>query len=196
MKPGELIETCIKGFKAYNPNKMTVDAHLEVFLAEIGCTDEGDSVFIKQANPSQSPQQILRPCACPAHGTLAAGSVRLPPLQEAEQGHTHCPLLQARLPGARRSRSHHQSRRPAKPGARRRAAGGAGAGQVSREDYHLYMVFSYLTLLRLEDLGIAVFREFVRSQVRPAAGAARRLLVLVSKHSRHAYACGPCRCRC
>jgi hypothetical protein len=48
MKPGELIETCIKGYKAFNSNKMTIDAHLEVFLAEIGCSDEGDSVFIKQ----------------------------------------------------------------------------------------------------------------------------------------------------
>mmetsp|Transcript_63949 Transcript_63949/g.171310 ORF Transcript_63949/g.171310 Transcript_63949/m.171310 type:complete len:80 (+) Transcript_63949:133-372(+) len=48
MKPGELVENCIKGYKSYNGNKMTIDAHLEVFLAEIGCSDEGDAVFIKQ----------------------------------------------------------------------------------------------------------------------------------------------------
>ncbi len=59
MKPGELIEMCIKGYKAYNPNKMTIDAHLEVFLAEIGCKDEGDSVFIKQASRNQSTASAL-----------------------------------------------------------------------------------------------------------------------------------------
>ncbi len=42
---------------------------------------------------------------------------------------------------------------------------GECAGQVSREDYHLYMVMCYLTLMRLEDLGHSVFRKFVRSQV-------------------------------
>eukprot|EP00961_Rhodomonas_salina_P208571 2814670-Rhodomonas_salina.1 len=36
--------------------------------------------------------------------------------------------------------------------------------QVSREDYHLYMIFSYLTLIRLEDISIPVFRKFVFSQ--------------------------------
>jgi hypothetical protein len=36
--------------------------------------------------------------------------------------------------------------------------------EVSREDYHLYMIFSYLTLIRLEDMGVPIFRKFVMAQ--------------------------------
>jgi len=36
--------------------------------------------------------------------------------------------------------------------------------EVSREDYHLYMIYSYLTLIRLEDMGVPVFRKFVLAQ--------------------------------
>ena len=36
--------------------------------------------------------------------------------------------------------------------------------EVSREDYHLYMVYSYLTLIRLEDMGVPVFRKFIMAQ--------------------------------
>lgn len=32
----------------YNPNKVTMDSHLEYFIAEIDCTDEGHALFIKQ----------------------------------------------------------------------------------------------------------------------------------------------------
>lgn len=36
--------------------------------------------------------------------------------------------------------------------------------EVSREDYYLYMIYSYLTLIRLEDMGVPVFRKFVMAQ--------------------------------
>ena len=36
--------------------------------------------------------------------------------------------------------------------------------EVSREDYHLYMIYSYLTLIRLEDMGVPMFRKFVMAQ--------------------------------
>jgi hypothetical protein len=48
MKPGELIDVCIECYKTYTPSKVTLDSHLEVFLAKIDATDEGDVVFIKQ----------------------------------------------------------------------------------------------------------------------------------------------------
>jgi hypothetical protein len=36
--------------------------------------------------------------------------------------------------------------------------------EVSREDYHLYMIYSYLTIIRLEDMGVPVFRKFIMAQ--------------------------------
>lgn len=48
MKPGELIDLCIECYCTYSPSKVTLDSHLEVFLAKIDATDEGDAVFIKQ----------------------------------------------------------------------------------------------------------------------------------------------------
>mmetsp|Transcript_40161 Transcript_40161/g.126368 ORF Transcript_40161/g.126368 Transcript_40161/m.126368 type:complete len:83 (+) Transcript_40161:150-398(+) len=48
MKPSELVDRCIECYKSFQPNKMTLDSHLELFLAQIDCSDEGDAVFIRQ----------------------------------------------------------------------------------------------------------------------------------------------------
>ncbi|KAJ1483220.1 hypothetical protein T484DRAFT_1801018, partial [Baffinella frigidus] len=109
MKPGELIDLCIECYCTYSPSKVTLDSHLEVFLAKIDATDEGDAVFIKQ---------------------VVYGCIRFKKLNKVTLTALYF-----------------------KHGT-----------QVSREDYHLYMVFSYLTLIRLEDMSVAVFRKFVFSQ--------------------------------
>jgi len=109
MKPGELIDLCIECYKTYQPSKVTLDSHIEVFLAKIDCNDEGDVVFIKQ---------------------VVYGCIRYKKLNKVTLTALYF-----------------------KHGT-----------QVSREDYHLYMVFSYLTLIRLEDMSVPVFRKFVMSQ--------------------------------
>jgi hypothetical protein len=88
---------------------MTIDSHIEVFLASIDCSDEGDELFIKQ---------------------VVYGCIRFKKLNKVNLTALYF-----------------------KHGT-----------EVSREDYHLYMVFSYLTIMRLEDMGIPVFRKFVFSQ--------------------------------
>eukprot|EP00283_Hemiselmis_rufescens_P018177 CAMPEP_0173441814 /NCGR_PEP_ID=MMETSP1357-20121228/24157_1 /TAXON_ID=77926 /ORGANISM="Hemiselmis rufescens, Strain PCC563" /LENGTH=795 /DNA_ID=CAMNT_0014407417 /DNA_START=119 /DNA_END=2502 /DNA_ORIENTATION=+ len=109
MTPAELIEQCIACYKAFQPNKMTIDSHIEVFLASIDCADEGDEVFIKQ---------------------VVYGCIRFKKLNKINLTALYF-----------------------KHGT-----------EVSREDYHLYMVFSYLTIMRLEDMGVPVFRKFVFAQ--------------------------------
>lgn len=88
---------------------MTIDSHIEVFLASIDCSDEGDELFIKQ---------------------VVYGCMRFKKLNKVNLTALYF-----------------------KHGT-----------EVSREDYHLYMVFSYLTIMRLEDMSIPVFRKFVFSQ--------------------------------
>eukprot|EP00288_Rhodomonas_lens_P017115 CAMPEP_0177698456 /NCGR_PEP_ID=MMETSP0484_2-20121128/5051_1 /TAXON_ID=354590 /ORGANISM="Rhodomonas lens, Strain RHODO" /LENGTH=780 /DNA_ID=CAMNT_0019209551 /DNA_START=35 /DNA_END=2374 /DNA_ORIENTATION=+ len=109
MKPAALLDACVQCYKSYNPNKVTMDSHLEYFIAEIDCTDEGHALFIKQ---------------------VVYGCIRYKKLNKV--------VLTALY---------------FKHGT-----------EVSREDYHLYMIFSYLTLIRLEDISIPVFRKFVFSQ--------------------------------
>ncbi len=89
--------------------QMTIDSHLEVYLAQIECTDEGDQLFIKQ---------------------VVYGCIRFKKLNKINLTALYF-----------------------KHGT-----------EVSREDYHLYMVLSYLTIMRLEDMGIPVFRKFIFSQ--------------------------------
>ncbi len=89
--------------------QVTIDSHLEVYLAQIECTDEGDQLFIKQ---------------------VVYGCIRFKKLNKINLTALYF-----------------------KHGT-----------EVSREDYHLYMVLSYLTIMRLEDMGIPVFRKFIFSQ--------------------------------
>mmetsp|Transcript_16354 Transcript_16354/g.37349 ORF Transcript_16354/g.37349 Transcript_16354/m.37349 type:complete len:809 (-) Transcript_16354:65-2491(-) len=109
MKPSELVDRCIECYKSFQPNKMTLDSHLELFLAQIDCSDEGDAIFIKQ---------------------VVYGCMRYKKLIKV--------LLTALY---------------FKHGT-----------EVSREDYNLYMVFAYITLIRLEDMSVSIFRRFVFAQ--------------------------------
>jgi hypothetical protein len=100
---------CLRGCEWRCVVQMTIDSHLEIYLAQIECTDEGDALFIKQ---------------------VVYGCLRFKKLNKVNLTALYF-----------------------KHGT-----------EVSREDYHLYMVLSYLTLMRLEDMGVPVFRKFIFSQ--------------------------------
>ena len=37
--------------------------------------------------------------------------------------------------------------------------------EVSRDDYGMYMIYAYLAVIRLDDLGASVFTKFILAQV-------------------------------